>query len=143
MRFSPRTLAQVFSALAVASSATLFLSRPAIAQDAAKTDAAPAKDAAAAPATDATAAGSAEAADPKPLLEKGDAAMKAGDYGAALAAYNDAGRAAQAQLQQGGSADAARAQVAALVGRGRAQIGLREFESAERDFRAVLQDAPD
>lgn len=140
MRFSHRTLAQAFPALAVASAVTVFAPAPVLAQDAAKADV----GAAPAPATDATAAtGSTEAPDPKPLLEKGEAALKAGDYAAAVQAFNDVGRAALQALQQGAGADAGKYQDAALIGRGRAEVGLRDFEAAERDFRSVLQNNPE
>src|SRR5438045_9669355 len=106
MRFALRTLIPIFAATVVVTTTTAFLSRTVVAQDTAKKSAAaPAKDAspaAAAPATDSTAAAPAtEAADPKPLLDKGEAAIKAGDYAAAIAAFNDAGKAALQASQAG------------------------------------------
>jgi tetratricopeptide (TPR) repeat protein len=144
MRFALRTLVPVFAATVVVTTVTAFLSRTVVAQEAAKKSAAaPAKDAspaAAAPATDSTAAApAAEGADPKPLLDKGEAALKAGDYAAAIAAFNDAGKAALQASQAGGSPELLKAQIAAFVGRGRAQMGLKDYDAAEKDFRNVLQ----
>jgi tetratricopeptide (TPR) repeat protein len=136
MRFSRRTLIHVFPALSIASAVTVFAPGPAHAQDLPKTDAG------ATSAIDST-AGSSEVPDPKPLLEKGEAALKAGDYAGAMAAFNDAGRAALQALTQGAGVEAGKAQDAALIGRGRAQVGLRDFEAAERDFRSVLQNNPE
>jgi tetratricopeptide (TPR) repeat protein len=142
MRFAFRTLVPVSAATVALTVSTAFLSRPAAAQDATKksSTAAPAKDAtpaATAPIADATAP-AADAVDPKPLLDKGEAALKAGDFAAAIAAFNDAGKAAQQAGQQGGT-DGLKAQIAAFVGRGRAQVGLKDYEAAEKDFRNVLQ----
>src|SRR5215207_3721855 len=117
MRFAFRTLVPVSAAVVVVTITTAFGSRPDIAQDAAAKSAADA--AAAAPASD--------AADPKPFLEKGETALKAGDFAAAMAAFNEAGKIAQQASQTGGGADMLRAQAAALIGRGRAQTGLKEF----------------
>jgi tetratricopeptide (TPR) repeat protein len=142
MRFALRTLVPVFAATVVVTTVTAFLPRTVVAQEAAKKSAAaPAKDASpAAPATDSTAAAPAtEAADPKPLLDKGEAALKAGDYGAAIAAFNDAGKAALQASQAGGGPESLRAQIAAFVGRGRAESGLKDYDAAEKDFRNVLQ----
>jgi tetratricopeptide (TPR) repeat protein len=143
MRFALRTLVPVFAAAAVVTSIPL-LSRSAYAQTApAKSAEAPAKGAspAAAPPTgdSTTTAPTTEAADPAPLLAKGEAALKANDYPAAIAAFNDAGKAALAASQQGGGPDSLKAQIAALVGRGRAETGLKDYEGAEKDFRSVLQ----
>src|SRR3954470_4924217 len=144
MRFALRTLVPICAAAVVVTTTTTFLSRTVVAQDAAKkSDAAPAKDAspaAAAPPTDSTAAAPAtEGADPKPLLEKGEAALKAGDYAAAMTAFNDAGKASQQASQAGGGPESLKAQIAAFVGRGRAEIGLKDYDAAEKDFRNVLQ----
>ena len=114
MRFALRTLVPVFAATVVVTTTTAFLPRPAVAQDAAaKSDAAPAKDAAAPAADSTTAAPAAEAVDPKPLLEKGEAALKASDYAAAMAAFNEAGKVAQQASQAGGGADMLKAQAMA------------------------------
>jgi tetratricopeptide (TPR) repeat protein len=144
MRFVLRTLVPISAAVIVVLTATAFMSRSASAQTApAKTDAATAKDAppaAATPSAESPAAAPAtEVADPAPLLAKGEAALKAGDFPAAIAAFNDAGKAAQQASQQGGGPETLKAQVAALVGRGRAETGLRDYEAAEKDFRNVLQ----
>src|SRR5258705_2287368 len=144
MRFALRTLVPVVAATVVVTTVTAFLPRTVSAQEAAKKSAAaPAKDAtppAAAPATDSTAAAPAtEGADPKPLLDKGEAALKAGDYTAAMAAFNDAGQAALQASQAGNSPELLKAQIAAFVGRGRAQMGLKDYDAAEKDFRNVFQ----
>jgi tetratricopeptide (TPR) repeat protein len=148
MRCALRTPVSVFAAV-VAAIVAAAMCRPVAAQDATpKSDAAPAKDAAApakdaaAPATDLAAA---EAVDPKPLLDKGEAALKAADYATAMAAFNDAGNAAKQALakQQGDANDNQRYLATAAVGRGRAEIGLREFDAAEKDFRSILQESPD
>jgi tetratricopeptide (TPR) repeat protein len=142
MRFVFRTLVPVSAATVAIAVSTAFLPCPAAAQDAAtKSSAASAKGAApaaAAPAADASGLAATDAVDPKPLLEKGEAALKAGDFGAAMAAFNDAGKAAQQAGQQGGT-EPLKAQIAALVGRGRAQVGLKDYEAAEKDFRSVIQ----
>jgi tetratricopeptide (TPR) repeat protein len=145
MRFAFRTLVPVSAATVVLSVSTAFLSRPVAAEDAAKksSTAAPAKDtipAAAAGATPGldTTAPAADAVDPAPLLAKGEAALKANDFGAAMAAFNEAGKAAQQAGQQGGT-ESLKAQIAAFVGRGRAEVGLKDYEAAEKDFRNVLQ----
>ena len=154
MRFAFRTLVPVSVATVAITVSTAFLPRPAAALDAAaKSAAAPAKDtapaaaaaAAAAPAAESTGLAASDAVDPKPLLEKGEAALKAGDFGAAMAAFNDAGKAAQRcmhaadQAGQQGGTEPLKAQIAALVGRGRAQVGLKDYEAAEKDFRGVIQ----
>jgi tetratricopeptide (TPR) repeat protein len=140
MRFALRTLVPAFAGVVVVITSTALSPRPVSAQGAsAKTAEAPAKETKdkVAPATDATAAAPpTEAADPAPLLAKGEAALKAGDFPAAIAAFNDAGKAAQ-QATQG--PDTLKMQIAALVGRGRAEIGLKDYEAAEKDFRNVLQ----
>ncbi len=123
MRFA---LAPVFTATVAVSVA--FVSRPASGQD-------PAPAAATTP--EAT-----EVTDPKPLLDKGEAALKAGDYAAAMAAFNEAGKAAQQALAKGEVGDNQKFLATATVGRGRAQTGLREFEAAEKDFRDILQQEP-
>lgn len=139
MRFALRTFVPVFAATVVVTTTTAFLPRPAVAQDAAAKSAdASAKDAA----DSTTTAPAAEVGDPKPLLEKGDAALKAHDYAGAMAAFNEAGKIAQQASQAGGGADMLRAQAMALIGRGRAQTGLKEYEAAEKDIRSVLQDVP-
>src|SRR6476619_6960183 len=116
MRFALRTLVPVFAAVVVAITSIAFSPRPASAQGASKKSAeAPAKETkdTAVPATDSTAtAPPTEAPDPAPLLAKGEAALKAGDYPAAVAAFNEAGKAAQ-QATQG--PDTLKAQIAALV----------------------------
>jgi tetratricopeptide (TPR) repeat protein len=142
MRFAFRTLVPVSAATVALSVSTAFLPHPAAAQDATKksSTAAPAKDAtpaAATPGVDA-AAPAADAVDPAPLLAKGEAALKASDFSAAIAAFNEAGKAAQQAGQQGG-AESLKAQIAAFVGRGRAEVGLKDYEAAEKDFRNVLQ----
>jgi tetratricopeptide (TPR) repeat protein len=140
MRFAFRTLIPVSAATVAFTVSTAFLSRPVAAQNAAaKSAAAPAKDAApaATPAVDVTAPAT-DAVDPKPLLDKGEAALKAGDFAAAMTAFNDAGKAAQQAGQQGGT-DGLKTQIAAFVGRGRAQVGLKDYDAAEKDFRTVLQ----
>jgi tetratricopeptide (TPR) repeat protein len=71
------------------------------------------------------------AADPQKLLEKGQAALKSGDYAAALAAFTDAGRAAQ----QSGVENPLKIQIAAVVGQGHAFVGLKDYESAEKLYR--------
>jgi tetratricopeptide (TPR) repeat protein len=135
MRFALRTLFSV-SIAAVVTFATAFLSRAAIGQDVSKTGAAPAKAAA-------DAAAPAAAGDPQPLLDKGEAALKAGDFAGAMAAFNEAGKAAQQWLQQPNAPDNTKTQLAAaIIGRGRAQTGLKEYDLAEKDFRSLLQDDP-
>jgi tetratricopeptide (TPR) repeat protein len=92
-----------------------------------------------------TAAAAPEAGDPQPLLEKGEAAIKSGDFAGAIAAFNDAGKAADEAMRTGPVEDQLKMQslqLLAIVGRGRAQAGLKEYESAERDFRSVLQNDP-
>src|SRR4051812_10046054 len=143
MRFALRTLVPVFAA-GVVITTTGFWSRSASAQTApAKSAEAPAKNAspaAAPPAADSTTtAPPTEVVDPAPILAKGEAALKAGDYAAAIAAFNDADKAAQQAGQQGGGPETLKAQIAAQVGRGRAEVGLRDYETAEKEFRAVLQ----
>jgi tetratricopeptide (TPR) repeat protein len=138
MRFALRTLVPVVSAAVVLTSATAFWSRPAIAQDAKKSAEAPAKDAAPAGAAPA-AAPAADAADPKPLLEKAEAALKAGDFATALDAFNDAGNAAKQGLAKG-DADNQKYLAAAAIGRGRAETGLGQYDAAEKDIRSLLQE---
>src|ERR1700754_2498936 len=123
MRFALRTLVPVFAAVAVVIATTAFSPRPASAQGAAKSAEAPAKDAS--PATDSTAAATpTEAVDPAPLLAKGEAALKAGDFPAAMAAFNEAATAAR-QGNQG--PETLKSQIAAFVGRGRAAMGLMDY----------------
>ena len=134
MRFVVRTPASVVALIATATATSFFFPYAASAQEAA----APAAGASAPAATD-TPAASAEGGDPQQLLDKGNEAIKAGDYAAAMTAFNEAGKAAQ---QGTPGADTFKLQAGALIGRGRAQTGMREYEAAEKDFRSVLQDDP-
>ncbi len=131
MRFDFRRLVPIFTTtVAVAVSANLPISVSA-------QDTSPGETP---PATELT--GTSETADPAPMLAKGAEALKAGDYAAAMAAFNEAGKIAQLAAQQGGGTEVLKAQAAALVGRGRAQAGLKEYDAAEKDFKTVLQDVP-
>ncbi len=148
MRFAVRTIVPVFVTVVVVTAAIFFVSYRASGQetDKPKTDKPPASaapPAAAAPAAAVAAAPAATAApdaagDPQALLTKGEAALKAGDFAAAIAAFNDAGKAA---MQAGGN-DAMKFQSMAIIGRGRAQAGMKEYDAAEKDFHAISPDDP-
>ena len=129
MRFDFRALVPVV-ATSVAVTVSANLATTVRAQDAAGSP----------PATQLSGVG--EAGDPAPLLAKGEEGLKAGKYAAVRAAFTEAGKIALA-AGQGGGVDALRAQAAALIGRGRAQLGLKEFEAAEKDLKAVQQQFDD
>lgn len=130
MRSAIRTFVPVFAFLGFAIVATPFLSGPASAQE--KTTP-PAADTPPAGASGATAD-----VDTKELLAKGEAAMKAGDFAAAAAAFNSARQAAEQKPGVESLQDHAKA----LVGHGRALTALKEFDAAANDFKAVLSDYP-
>jgi tetratricopeptide (TPR) repeat protein len=71
----------------------------------------------------------------KDSMEKGEAALKAGDFENALKIYAELLRAANANQA---SPDALAAQVAGLVGRGRALVGLKEFDAALDDYNNII-----
>src|SRR5215213_7202542 len=118
MPIALRTFVPAVATAVVVAFTMTCLTRTVAAQDTApKTDAPPADST--------TAAAPAEGADPKPFLEKGEAALKAGDFAGAMAAFNEAGKIAQQASQAGGGVDMLRAQSLAIVGRGRAETGLK------------------
>ena len=71
---------------------------------------------------------------PQELLDKGDAALKAGDFKTALKTFNDLATAAE----HAASPEAYRALLKAYVGRGKALNGLKEFDAAIEEFKKVL-----
>ncbi|HEX3602085.1 MAG TPA: tetratricopeptide repeat protein [Lacipirellulaceae bacterium] len=71
---------------------------------------------------------------PQQLIDKGDAALKAGDFKTALSAYNDL----VSMAERGTSPDAFQALAKGYIGRGNALIGLRQFDSAIDDFKKVI-----
>ena len=75
---------------------------------------------------------------PQEQLDKGDAALKAGDFKAAYAAYNDLAAAAE----RAASPEAFAVLVKAYTGRGNAFIGLKQYDAAVEDFRKVLDSDP-
>ena len=100
MRFALRTLVPVFAAVVVVTITTAFSSRPAVAQERRKIRRSTSKRRGRRAARRLRSPHRAsEAADPQPLLAKGEAALKAGDFAAAMAAFNDAGKAAQQASQ--------------------------------------------
>jgi tetratricopeptide (TPR) repeat protein len=109
---------------------------------AAKSDAAATKTDAAAPKTDAAgatpdAAGAEPAkVNPQELLDKGEAALKANDFNAAIAAFNQLENIAKNNV----GPQAEQLHFVALTGRGRAFLGMKENESALRDFTTVLSE---
>jgi tetratricopeptide (TPR) repeat protein len=144
MRFAVKTPALVLGLATSAAISSFAFSLSATAQE----PAAPAAGASP-PATDASAAAApAEGGgDPVQLLEKGEGAIKAGDYAAAITAFNQAGDATLRAMQQQPPAEdllkLQNMQIAALIGRGRAMAGMKEYEAAEKDFRSILQDQPE
>lgn len=145
MRCATQTLLGLSLSAAVAATLLVAAPRFATAQDKAAAAAAADKSSAdksstaAAPAAGAPASG--DNADPQALLTKGDAALKSGDFAAAINAYNDAFKAAQSAT---GDAlkDTLKQQTAAIIGRGRALMGAKEYDAAEKDFKSILQDDP-
>jgi tetratricopeptide (TPR) repeat protein len=74
--------------------------------------------------------------------QKGEDALKAGDYEAALKIYNDlikAGVANQTTADQDVLALALQAQARGFLGRGRALTGLKEYDAALEDFRFITE----
>jgi tetratricopeptide (TPR) repeat protein len=71
----------------------------------------------------------------KELIEKGEAALKAKDYQAALKTFNECLRAGS-QVGDGGAV------VMAYSGRGRAFAGLKEYDAAQSDFKEVTSLVP-
>ncbi len=130
MRFDLRSLRfSITSSLALSAACGVALT--AIAQETKSPDAA-ATDTK----SDATAAGT--QINPQEQLDKGDAAIKEGDFKAAYKAYNDLATAAE----RAASPEAFAALVKAQTGRGNALIGLKQFDAAEDDFRKVLDSDP-
>ena len=70
---------------------------------------------------------------PQEAKDKGDAALKAGDYPAALEAYNSL-LAAAAKAEPQAAQEMA---MVAYVGRGRALAGLKEYEAALEEFKRI------
>ncbi|MEX2308735.1 MAG: tetratricopeptide repeat protein [Pirellulales bacterium] len=98
-------------------------------------------EAAAAPATEETAEGQPTEVNAKELVEKGEAALKEGNYPEALNLYEQLARGVeqsttleyQARILLGSMA---------YTGRALALVGMREFSAAEEDFARVLTDQP-
>jgi tetratricopeptide (TPR) repeat protein len=140
MRFGVKTSALVLGLVTSAAISSFVFSLSAIAQEPAAGASATATDASATPAP------AEGGGDPVQLLEKGEAAMKAGDHAAAITAFNEAGAAVQQALPQTSPENIPKLQsiqIGALVGRGRAMAAMKEFEAAEKDFRSILQDQPE
>jgi tetratricopeptide (TPR) repeat protein len=130
MRFDSHLLRRPI-AVAFSACAALILSAVTFAQETTP----PAGESAAAAATGDAAASEFNAQEAK---DKGDAALKAGDYPAALAAYNDL-------IVNAAKANPQAAQEMALVGyvgRGRALAGLKEYEAALEDFKYIIDNDP-
>ncbi len=72
-------------------------------------------------------------ANPQELLDKADAALKAGDYAAAVKAFNDAGRAIPPNDYD--------TRLKALTGRARALTGMKEYTTALNDLNTIISDA--
>jgi tetratricopeptide (TPR) repeat protein len=144
MRLVARTPVYLLAVILAGTAATVFLPIPAAAQrtDAPK-KAAPTPPqtttpaAEAAPATDTTPAAAPGAPGPSPEVkeqfDKGEAAIKAGDFNAAITAFNAAG-----DLASKRDSFDARAQSLAQVGRARALAGLKEYNAALNDLNSVL-----
>jgi tetratricopeptide (TPR) repeat protein len=94
-----------------------------------------------APKTDATpgAAGEAPTFDANAAKQKGDEALKAGDYQTALVAYNDI----VANIAKATTQDVYQAMtLVGYIGRGKALAGLKEYEAAIDDFKHILDADP-
>lgn len=123
-----RSLAVLLSAGAV-----LVFSGVAKAQDPATPAAPPAA------ATDTTGTPGATEIDPKAAKEKAEAAMKAGDFQAAYAAFTDLARSGANPTTQ----EQANAQVDGVVGRARALAGMKENEAAIQELAQILSGDPE
>jgi tetratricopeptide (TPR) repeat protein len=75
-------------------------------------------------------------AGPQALLDKGEAALKSGDFTTALGAFNEAWRAAE----QTPGAEGILARPKAIFGRARALVGMKNFNAALKDLDSILLD---
>ncbi|HVT29121.1 MAG TPA: tetratricopeptide repeat protein [Lacipirellulaceae bacterium] len=119
MRFDVRTLKFLFVAL-IGAVTTAVLSVPVVGQDTVdglSTTSTPSTN-----------------ADPQKLVDKGQASLNAGDYAAALTAFAAAERA----VTQPGVENALKIHIEAVVGTGRAYVGLKDYDSAEKLYRNNL-----
>lgn len=119
-------------AILLSAGAVLVFSGVAKAQD-------PAAAAPPAAATDATGTPAATEIDPKAAKEKAEAAMKAGDYQAAYAAFTDLAKSAGNPQSQ----EQANAQIEGIVGRARALAGMKENEAAIQELAQILSGDPE
>jgi tetratricopeptide (TPR) repeat protein len=79
-------------------------------------------------------------ATPQELVDKGEAALKTGDFAAALTAFNAAVHLAE---QPSSGPEGYQQRPKALFGRARAMFGLKNYGAAVKDLDALLIDNPD